>query len=1499
MPQTHAAYLHDLQFDLVKKGSREEKLVKWLSEFSLDANFSIARHGNINPYVAVISNLISRGLPTYYSKFLKEHFGNVHISPDDFSKALHIVDPRLNSKNSFWHLGPKRETGFKKEGFGSQQEKDFLTLHIPTILGEFGVQLMQMQRELTSIVQGSELARQNVDFSFEYIYQEGSRKGFILEVDGFLHKVEPNQIFADRIRDKRVGESTWHTTRISTNFSTITLNKGLENLKVASEKLEYFKVIKDNYENPIYEIWSSVFAPLAIARIQKTILEYFLSTGFTFQKQVPLRLAIIERDVPCGVLAVKDLQRYFNELFHLSSEVLYFPKVELTIFFSSEFYPETPNYSDELRYLNLMDPLTQIQEKEYDLLIDVSILRRPGIGRRGEVEAERIPSRHIAIVRSIHHPDSVREFYSGERIPYKVIAREENSILDFPQDLFINEDVYYYENSLLASLEYFLFTIFRYSGFKFLQVPILSKALQGKSCIGLLSTGGGKSLIFQLAGLLQPGITLIVNPIKSLMLDQYDELNKIKIDSSSFINSKLSASEKREVQNRFQNGEFLFTFVSPERFVIEEFRKVLVSCEKNQVYFGYVVIDEAHCVSEWGHDFRTAYLALGRNAMEHCKTKSGEKVPLLALTATASFDVLADIQRELKGKREEDKVLEEDIIDGVGKKIRHELNYQIIPIDISEEQKRLYDLEYDQIKKQNPNWPKEAIERKLSNIQKAASRERLALGKEKQKALKALIVSESIPTTISEINNYFTSKAFDELLGQEEDFKKYGFHLEGEFFDHNCQNGGIIFCPHKSGPIGVTDDFAEVQEIDHNGKKKFDANGKPIMIPKSPKEGVWEAIVFDKIKSGFFMGADHDDERVSKKISQESFQNQSDFKDNKLNLLVATKAFGMGINKANIRYTVHMNYPSALESYVQEAGRAGRDGKVAISYILFSNTGGEVEVNNFFFNNSFKGRRKEFAVLSDIFKRNTFPEKENFKIIESSWQEEEAEWEPNIWYSYTGEFKDYFHLKDAYTNNYKGWLKINGTSISSKTDTPEIVEFNRRIEEFIEAQNPKPTDYNLFLRTKSEEGLNQDGIFDFLAKHLSGDFYLPASNNHNIHIEEAKQFCISKFEFFRTLNPNIDITFLKDLNFSSVENFWETFRLGLGSRFRSWNDDWSAELGDNPVFKKLEHIIGGIRDKSDTAKLVYRLMMLGVIEDYTIDFRTGLYKLKVVKRSNQIPESIESFDRSGDGYINHFYNYLKRYYSDLQCDKIISQVIAQKRANSEEPSLLILAQYLVAFIYEEIAEKRLAGISVMRTACQEGKSEFGKPEGMKLKEFIFYYFNSKYARKGFEASVESNGKIEKQNLSLADRLTDERRKLELEILNEFLDVVGNQKDKSGSFINNVKHLRGATNRLISSYPNNFALLFLRAFSCYCLDSNWSNQILRKEAEKDFEKGYELGSSQLRDDFFQHFFELVEMHFEGYKKEVVHEYFENLLFKMDIEIMTKGLQRFYFENQIVT
>lgn len=110
----------------------------------------------------------------------------------------------------------------------------------------------------------------------------------------------------------------------------------------------------------------------------------------------------------------------------------------------------------------------------------------------------------------------------------------------------------------------------------------------------------------------------------------------------------MNAKEKAKKLNLLQNGSVLFMLLSPERFMMENFRSSLLTMtEKNHMYFSYGIIDEVHCVSEWGHDFRTSYLHLGRNMINFMNTKSGRPLSIIGLTATASFDVLADVEREL------------------------------------------------------------------------------------------------------------------------------------------------------------------------------------------------------------------------------------------------------------------------------------------------------------------------------------------------------------------------------------------------------------------------------------------------------------------------------------------------------------------------------------------------------------------------------------------------------------------------------------------------------------------------------------------------------------------------------------------------------------------------------------------------------------------------------------------------------------------------------------
>ena len=230
--------------------------------------------------------------------------------------------------------------------------------------------------------------------------------------------------------------------------------------------------------------------------------------------------------------------------------------------------------------------------------------------------------------------------------------------------------------ALKASFQYFLQNFFRKADFKPGQLAIINRAIQGKDVIGLLPTGGGKSLTFQLCALLQPGITVVVDPINSLMKDQYDKLIDNGITRASFINSFNTKDERTERMEALAGGQYQILFVSPERFQMENFRQSLSACRDTGVYFSYAVIDEAHCVSEWGHDFRHVYLNLAQNLKRFCHPKSGP-LTIFGLTATASFDVLADVQRELNLKEDAIASLPAEAID------REELNFSILPITAS------------------------------------------------------------------------------------------------------------------------------------------------------------------------------------------------------------------------------------------------------------------------------------------------------------------------------------------------------------------------------------------------------------------------------------------------------------------------------------------------------------------------------------------------------------------------------------------------------------------------------------------------------------------------------------------------------------------------------------------------------------------------------------------------------------------------------------------------
>lgn len=176
---------------------------------------------------------------------------------------------------------------------------------------------------------------------------------------------------------------------------------------------------------------------------------------------------------------------------------------------------------------------------------------------------------------------------------------------------------------------------FGFDEFRPLQQKIIENVLSGKDTLALLPTGGGKSLCYQLPAMILPGLTLVVSPLISLMKDQVSGLEKSEIPAA-YLNSSLGVREERRIKQELQDGKIKILYVAPERLMKEGFMEFLKTLSVS-----LIAVDEAHCISAWGHDFRPEYrnISLVRGQFPG--------VPVIALTATATTKVKSDIVRQL------------------------------------------------------------------------------------------------------------------------------------------------------------------------------------------------------------------------------------------------------------------------------------------------------------------------------------------------------------------------------------------------------------------------------------------------------------------------------------------------------------------------------------------------------------------------------------------------------------------------------------------------------------------------------------------------------------------------------------------------------------------------------------------------------------------------------------------------------------------------------------
>jgi len=710
--------------------------------------------------ISVLEKILKRGRITLPSPQVEKEFKEIFKSPK--------IESPLSLIEFLVIRGYKKAQ--KSLWLDSKEENIFYEDILPKLLGENYEQFVLPQVEISSLLSTNlnvdTTGYQRVDFA---IFHPGIEEKIIVEIDGEQHK---RQVDSDKERDKILVEHGYTIIRIQA--SEIQKGSGHQ-LSVLKSKLS---AIKKKFDE---DVGSS----------NDEIIKFIHSIKFAQQIQIALLQAI-----QSGFFNLGDTGSW-----HIIADL-----DELGIFDKKEAVAILRKSAVD--FVELLAKISKIYSVRLNIgepvcnLISDHITRESAnaifISFSDKITTD-LPTFHL---QNIYFPFHI----ANSSFPVTPVIKG----LEKPQE---------------KDLEYFLQYLFRKPYFWEGQYDGIIRTLQGKDALLLLPTGAGKSLVYQLASFLLPGRTVIIDPIISLMEDQIDNLAMIGIDRCIAITNQIADSQdmSRALQ-LFGQGEYLFAYVSPERFQIIEFRESLRTLTVHTP-IALIVVDEAHCVSEWGHDFRTAYLNIGRTSRTYCESNKNIP-PLLALTGTASRAVLKDVQRELQIE-DFDAIITPRSFD------RKELNFQIL---YSTSQEKIAIL-------------KGYLGQKLPNI-----------------------FNTSTPT----------------------------------FYQTRGKNtySGLIFCPHVSGEFGVERVSDELRKV-----------GIPVNIYSGREPKYWDPDQYRYHK-----------QRVTK-----------EFKRNKIPLLVCTKAFGMGIDKPNIRYTIHFGLPPSIESFYQEAGRAGRDRKTAHCCVIVSN----------------------------------------------------------------------------------------------------------------------------------------------------------------------------------------------------------------------------------------------------------------------------------------------------------------------------------------------------------------------------------------------------------------------------------------------------------------------------------------------------------------------------------------------------------------------------------
>lgn len=451
------------------------------------------------------------------------------------------------------------------------------------------------------------------------------------------------------------------------------------------------------------------------------------------------------------------------------------------------------------------------------------------------------------------------------------------------------------QHQVAPLLKYF----FNYATTKQFQNQVLKSIFNNDDVLGISATGSGKSMCFWLPALARPGLTIVVSPLKSLMRDQKASLEAKGIASVAFLNSDLAADEKDFIMRQVVAGQIRLLYVAPERLRIKAFKSQLAMIQ-GIIPINCIAIDEAHCVSEWGHDFRPSYLKV-RAIIDELR-RENDTLNVVALTATAGDMVKPDILSTIG--------LTRDNLVQSGSSDRERFSYQVISVEGSEQK----DIAVKKLLKQHV--PKSL---KIKSLESVLSHKNS--NQEKAVALLFCIYADphGTSTVRSGVSHYLrlVKQITADPIDTKDPKATYGSGRVRAFSSKSptlcpfCYS--YAYSRHRKSytdshdDMDSEDDESEQTSVQKSARQQCHSCQATFSLDDTYKPDNWDSVLY---------------------------HNQKAFKASEIDMLVATKGFGMGIDKSSVRFIVHTSLSSGMESWYQEAGRAGRDNERAHIVLL-------------------------------------------------------------------------------------------------------------------------------------------------------------------------------------------------------------------------------------------------------------------------------------------------------------------------------------------------------------------------------------------------------------------------------------------------------------------------------------------------------------------------------------------------------------------------------------